>query len=159
METKDFIRTENYNLRLKPAGARKIVNEFSSMLNKKVSYQGKESTWSYVIFLKIRELAHYLTSKKEKLDFVKPEYEIERIDSYAIRQKILNALILLNCYKGEWNVNHSTNEEISRILNISMRKIDRVKKRFVEDGLDVALNGEKRDRIYADKQPRLSWKI
>jgi hypothetical protein len=68
-------------------------------------------------------------------------------------------LLFLNCYKSEWNVNHSTNEEISRILNISMRKIDRVKKRFVEDGLDVALNGEKRDRIYADKQPRLSWKI
>jgi len=40
--------------------------------------------------LKGRELTHYLTSKKEKLDFVKPEYEIERIDSYDIRQKILN---------------------------------------------------------------------
>lgn len=66
-------------------------------------------------------------------------------------QKILNALILLNCDKGEWNVNHSTNEEISRILNISMRKIDRVKKRFVEEGLDVAINGKKRDRIYAKK--------
>ncbi|WP_052727918.1 CRISPR-associated endonuclease Cas1 [Methanosarcina vacuolata] len=38
MESKDFIRTENYNLRLKPTGARKIVNEFSNMLNKKVSY-------------------------------------------------------------------------------------------------------------------------
>jgi hypothetical protein len=58
-------------------------------------------------------------------------------------QKILNALILLNCDKGEWNVNHSTNEEISRILNISMRKIDRVKKRFVEEGLEVALYGKK----------------
>lgn len=66
-------------------------------------------------------------------------------------QKILNALILLNCDKGEWNVNHSINEEISRVLNISMRKIDRVKKRFVEEGLDVALNGETRDRIYTKK--------
>ncbi|MDI9395916.1 MAG: IS630 family transposase [Euryarchaeota archaeon] len=66
-------------------------------------------------------------------------------------QKTLNALILLNCDKGEWSVNHSTNEEISRILNISMRKIDRVKKRFVEEGLEVALNGKKRDRIYAKK--------
>jgi CRISPR-associated protein Cas1 len=59
-------------------------------MNKKVSYKGKESTWGYVIFLKVRELAHYLTSKKEKLDFIKPEYEIDRIDSYDIRQKILN---------------------------------------------------------------------
>lgn len=28
--------------------------------------------------------------QKGKLDFVKPEYEIEMIDSYDIRQKILN---------------------------------------------------------------------
>ena len=66
-------------------------------------------------------------------------------------QKILNALILLNCDKSEFNANPSTNEEISRILNISMRKIDRVKKRFVEEGLEVGLNGKKRDRIYAKK--------
>lgn len=66
-------------------------------------------------------------------------------------QKVLNALILLNCDKGELNVNHSTNEEISRVLNISMRKIDRVKKRFVEEGLEVALSGGKRNRIYDKK--------
>ena len=66
-------------------------------------------------------------------------------------QQILNALILLNCDKSERNVNHSTNEEISRILNISMKKIDRVKKRFVEEGLEVALNGKESDRIYTKK--------
>jgi transposase len=66
-------------------------------------------------------------------------------------QQILNALILLNCDKSEWNVNHSTNEEISRVLNISMKKIDRVKKRFVEEGLEVALKGQERDRIYTKK--------
>ena len=37
------------------------------------------------------------------------------------------------------------------MLNISMRKIDRVKKRFVEEGFDVALNRRKRNRIYAKK--------
>jgi len=66
-------------------------------------------------------------------------------------QQILNALILLNCDKSEWNVNHSTNEEISRFLNISMRKIDRVKKRFVEEGLEVALNGKESERVYSKK--------
>ena len=44
-----------------------------------------------------------------------------------------------------------TNEEISRVLGISMRKIDRVKKRFVEEGLDVALNDRKGSRVYARK--------
>jgi len=66
-------------------------------------------------------------------------------------QKILNALILLNCDRGEFQKQHSKNEEIARVLNVSMRKIDRVKKRFVEDGYDIALNGEKGSRVYAKK--------
>src|SRR5659263_700789 len=52
-------------------------------------------------------------------------------------QKILNALILLGCDEGEYQTGRSTNEDISRVLQISMRKIDRVKKRFVEDGIDA----------------------
>ena len=66
-------------------------------------------------------------------------------------QKILNSLILLDCDTGEFQVGRSTNEEISRILNISMKKIDRVKKRFVEEGFDLALDKRKADRIYEKK--------
>lgn len=66
-------------------------------------------------------------------------------------QKILNALILLGCDEGEHQMKRSTNEEIARVRDISMRKIDRVKKRFVEEGIEAALNGRKRSRIYAKK--------
>ncbi|MBP7067060.1 MAG: IS630 family transposase [Methanothrix sp.] len=66
-------------------------------------------------------------------------------------QKILNALILLGCDKGEYQTEHSTNEDMSRVLQISMRKIDRVKKRFVEGGLDAALEKRTGNRIYAKK--------
>jgi len=66
-------------------------------------------------------------------------------------QKVLNALILLACDKGEYQNLRSTNAEISKVLNTSMRKIDRVKKRFVKSGLDVALNGKKSDRVYEKK--------
>jgi len=66
-------------------------------------------------------------------------------------QKVLNALILLACDKGEYQKLRSTNAEISKVLNTSMRKIDRVKKRFVTDGLDVALNGKKSVRVYEKK--------
>ena len=43
---------------------------------------------------------------------------------------------------------------MARVLNISMRKIDRLKKRFVVDGLEVALNGTKGSRIYTKKADR-----
>ena len=66
-------------------------------------------------------------------------------------QKILNALILLACDEGEFQKKCSTNKEIAKVLNISMKKIDRVKKRFVEDGLDITLNGRKGSRIYKKK--------
>jgi len=66
-------------------------------------------------------------------------------------QKILNALILLGCDESEFQKKRSTNKEIARVLNVSMKKIDRVKKRFVEDGLDTSLNGRKGRRIYAKK--------
>lgn len=66
-------------------------------------------------------------------------------------QKVLNALILLACDEGQHQERRSTNEEIARILGISMRKIDRVKKRFVVDGLDIALNGRKGNRVYKRK--------
>ena len=57
-------------------------------------------------------------------------------------EKTLNALILLSCDRGDFQKQYSKNEEIARVLNVSMRKIDRVKKRFMEDGYDIALNGE-----------------
>ncbi|HOZ43317.1 MAG TPA: IS630 family transposase [Methanoculleus sp.] len=66
-------------------------------------------------------------------------------------QKVVNALILLGCDEGEYQTNRSTNAELSRVLNISMRKIDRVKERFVTNGLDAALIRKKPDRIYDKK--------
>ena len=66
-------------------------------------------------------------------------------------QKVLNALILLHCDEGEIQETRSNNEVVSSVLQISMRKIDRVKKRFVEEGIDIALNGRKGERVYAKK--------
>ena len=42
-------------------------------------------------------------------------------------------------------------EDVSAVLRVSTRKIGRVKKRFVEEGLDVALNGRKGERVYRRK--------
>ena len=61
-------------------------------------------------------------------------------------QKVINALILLNCDEGQFNDHRSRGEDIANILQISLRKVDRVKKRFVEEGLDVALGGRQSQR-------------
>lgn len=66
-------------------------------------------------------------------------------------QKVINALILLNSDEGTHQDNRSKNKDVSSILKISMRKIDRVKKCFVEQGLEIVLNGTKGQRAYAKK--------
>ena len=61
------------------------------------------------------------------------------------------AYILLNTDKGESSTTSSINEEISKVLMIGMRTIDRVKKRFVEEGIDACLGRKPTTRIYDRK--------
>ena len=56
-------------------------------------------------------------------------------------QKVINALILLNCDEGDFNDRKHSGEAIAETLRISARKVDRVKRRFVEEGMEVALGG------------------
>ena len=55
--------------------------------------------------------------------------------------KVINALVLLNCDAGPFNERRCTGDAIAGVLRISLRRVDRVKKRFVEAGLEVALGG------------------
>jgi hypothetical protein len=66
-------------------------------------------------------------------------------------QKVLNALVLLNCDEGQFQDRPIRNEEVASVLRISMRKIDRVKKRFVEEGFETALTGRRQERVYEKK--------
>ena len=66
-------------------------------------------------------------------------------------QKVINALILLNCDESEFNAQRLRGEDMATALRISMRKIDRVKKRFVEEGLEAALGGLPSQRVYESK--------
>ena len=73
--------------------------------------------------------------------------EITRTGTHAAR-KIIHALILLNVDRGQYNTEQQINEEICKVLKIGMRTIDRVKKRFVEEGLDAALKMAPTSRGY-----------
>ncbi len=63
--------------------------------------------------------------------------------------KLINALILLNCDvvavdRGE----RRSSEDIAQVLHISARKIDRIKRRFVEEGFAAALERKPSTREY-----------
>jgi len=63
-------------------------------------------------------------------------------------QKLLNALILLNCDEAAQATKRRSCEEIAQVLQVSVRKIDRIKQRFVEEGFEAALNGRQGHRIH-----------
>lgn len=60
------------------------------------------------------------------------------------------AYILLNCDEGEYS-EKVANKQISKVLKIGVRTIDRVKKRFVEDGLEGVLERRPTSRVYEKK--------
>lgn len=65
-------------------------------------------------------------------------------------KRVRNALILLNCDESSPHKRLS-NEVLAQALNIGTRTIDRVKKTFVEEGMEIVLNGRPRQRKYDKK--------
>lgn len=80
--------------------------------------------------------------------------ELEQITRKGAHQsqKVINALVLLNCDEGSSNPHRPTGEEVAEILRISQRKIDRVKRRFVEEGLEAALGGRQGRREHYQRK-------
>jgi transposase len=60
------------------------------------------------------------------------------------------AYILLNCDEGKYS-DKVTNEQISKVLKVGMRTIDRVKKKFAEEGFEGSLERQTTSRVYEKK--------
>jgi len=79
---------------------------------------------------------------KYKITLSKPEHDqLIAIISKGVHSSQLyrSAYILLNCDEGDYG-EKITGQEISKVLKISMRMIDRVKQRFVEEGFESCLD-------------------
>ena len=66
-------------------------------------------------------------------------------------QKVINALILLNYDEDASHKRTLGEQEIGNVLKCSAMKIHRTKQRFVDEGLEIALNGRKGERVYKRK--------
>ena len=65
-------------------------------------------------------------------------------------QTFRTAYILLNCDEGKYS-EKVTNKQLSKVLKIGMRTIDRVKKKFIEEGMEATLERRPTTRIYEKK--------
>ena len=87
---KDFIRTEDYIIRLRPEAVSKLMDEIDSNMSQVVKYRGLNHQWDKIIQLKANELSNYLTGKNRGIIFSEPFQTLERINSQDLREKILN---------------------------------------------------------------------
>jgi transposase len=65
-------------------------------------------------------------------------------------QTYRNAYVLLNTDEGKYS-EKITNAEIAKVLKVGMRTIDRIKKRFIEEGFEACLSRKPTTRVYERK--------
>jgi hypothetical protein len=67
-------------------------------------------------------------------------------------RKVIHALILLNSDEGAFTeLSKQTNKFIADFLNVGERMVERIKKRFVEESLEAALEDKPSEREYKRK--------
>jgi transposase len=85
------------------------------------------------------------------------QFEVEELNKVINKgshssQAFRTAYILLNCDKGEYSANKGiTNAEICKVLKIGERTIDRVKKKFIEEGYENVLERRPSNQNYIKK--------
>ena len=91
--------------------------------------------------------------KKYKITLTRDE--IDELKALTKRGKcnartLKNALILLNVDEGE-NGRGKKDEDVADILQVTVRTIENIRKRFIVDGFEAALYGKPRQRTYDRK--------
>jgi len=109
LETKlkklDFIKTENYHIRLKPNTAKLLIEKIKNNFNQRYEFRNKQYALENIMFENIRELSRYVIGNSKSLEFTIPDIEIKRNDNSKIRDKIMS----INPEKRkELKINNST---------------------------------------------------
>lgn len=94
----------------------------------------------------IQMIRYTIKLTKEEVD------ELNRIINKGFHSSLSfrTAYILLNCDQGEY-ADKITNEQISKVLKVGMRTIDRIKKKFIEEGFESVLDRRPTSRVYEKK--------
>ena len=88
---KDFLITENYNVRLKPKTAQLLIQKIMNNFNKKSPYKrNKNHTYQNILLDNVQMLANFVSDKIKNLEFNIPSIEVESsFDFKKIKQELL----------------------------------------------------------------------
>jgi CRISPR-associated protein Cas1 len=69
---RDFIVTENYHVRLRPAAAEALIDRFSANMNRRVRFRNRPLSYETVVLEMARSLARHLIEPGRSLDLSFP---------------------------------------------------------------------------------------
>ena len=76
IKKKDFLETNEGNIRLRPIAIKLLLNELGKLLGMRVLYKNRKHQWSCMIEMKTRELMIYIDGRLNDLDFEEPKPNI-----------------------------------------------------------------------------------
>jgi len=91
LDLKDFYFTgDDYSYKIEIETKRRFLQLLKDQFNSGVRYKGRDLKWDTVIARKTMELARYLAGKSKILDLSEPKPELDRMDSFELRRRILS---------------------------------------------------------------------
>ena len=78
IKKKDFIETNEGNIRLRPNAVKLLLNELGKLFGMSVIYKNRKHQWSSMIEMKTRELKMYVNGRLIDLDFNEPKPNIPK---------------------------------------------------------------------------------
>jgi CRISPR-associated protein Cas1 len=93
LKKSDFIVTENYHIRLKPATAKMLIERISlNFIRKATNYRGKGKSYTYqnISFDNIQQLANFVVKKHGDVKFDIPIVKLHRSDTLELQKRLLS---------------------------------------------------------------------
>ena len=91
LKKKDFLVTENFNIRLEESAAKLLIEKIKNNFNKKVPYKrNRNHTYQNILLDTVQVLANFISGKNKKLEFLIPNLPIENnFDFKKIKQDLI----------------------------------------------------------------------
>ena len=107
LKKKDFLVTENFNIRLEESAARLLIEKIKNNFNKKVSYKrNRNHTYQNILLDNVQMLANFVSDKTKNLGFSIPSIELENnFDFKKIKQDLIQ---MTSKRRKELGINKST---------------------------------------------------
>ena len=64
----DFLRTDNYEIRIRPDGTRKLIDALDRTFSQRINFKGMNNQWYRILQYNARDFSQFLRGKRKKIE-------------------------------------------------------------------------------------------